>query len=169
VLLSAASLATQAVVARTAAAAPGGVLPPTEAAWLSDYQLGHASACAMLTACQSFSAAERMQPLRTYLDAADASLQVLRSYSAAQVSALRARAAWCAATCEALGHGAGCRQAAAVALPPLVARLAVTHDAHTGGLARGAAALAALAALARAPAAHGGAPARFTLLDAGGD
>ncbi len=102
---------------------PDGSLPPSESAWLSDYQCGQAGGLALCAVMQSAVAQRRLSHLATFLDVIDAVLAGLLAYCAVTDGALRRRLAWMQTLCEALGQRAGDKDAALAELPPLLFKL----------------------------------------------
>ena len=103
----------------------GGLLPQ-HAAWAQDFHEGHAAVMAMLANARAFSAAQRTQPLRVFLDAAEAVLEGMSAYNRVAVESLQQRVQWTTEAAQAQGPAAGCRLQARAALPPLVQRLRLT-------------------------------------------
>jgi len=134
--------------------ADGGLLPQ-HAAWAQDFHEGHAAVMAMLANARAFCAAQRTQPLRAFLDAAEAALDGLSEYNLVAVESLQRRVKWTSEAAEAQGAAAGCRLEAQAALPPLVQRLRLTGDDVNG---------ARLLALATTPPPLGAPLPPFTLI-----
>ena len=100
-----------------------------------------------------------MQPLRTFLDAAEGALEGIAVYSNVSVQALQERVEWVTAAAESQGPAAGCPLLARAAVPPLVRRLRLTGDDETG---------ARLLALATTPPPLGSPLPRFQFATPGG-
>jgi hypothetical protein len=141
-------------IAAAAAALPDGSLTAQDAAWVCDFRAGHAAALGLVATGLAFVAQQRMEPLRSYLDAAEAVLVGMQRYFADSGAALGRRMVWTSATCEALGAAAGDREAANACMPPLVERLRLTRDDPNG---------ARLLAMATTPLPRGEPPPRFAL------
>jgi len=95
----------------------------------------------VIASAHAYCAAQRMQPLRSFLDAVEAVLEGVGGYAQRTAVALRERVDWTSEAAEAQGPAAGCR-AAQQALPsPLVQRLRLTadneHGSHLLALATG--------------------------------
>ncbi len=138
-----------------AGARPDGSLLPQDAAWVVDFRAGHAAALGLVATGLAFIAQQRMEPLRAYLDAAEAVLCGMRRYTQASAASLVHRIRWTSATCESLGALAGDRAVAHACVPPLVHRLRLTGDDPEG---------ARLLAMAAAVAPTGQPPQRFALV-----
>jgi hypothetical protein len=140
--------------AAAALALPDGSLRPQDAAWVDDFRRGHAAALRLVADGHALVARQRMEPLRSYLDVAEAVLEGMQRYTRHAGRALRCRVAWTSETCVALGDAAGCRVAAASAVAPLVARMRLLQDDEQG---------ARLLALATTPPPRGMPPPPFEL------
>jgi hypothetical protein len=125
-ILSQASGSTHTAAARLTL--PDGGLRAPDAAWVADFDRGHNAALALLASGQAFVAQQRMEPLRSFLDAAEAVLNGMCLYTHDAGRALRGRVAWTGEACAALGDVAGTRAEAQACVPPLVARLRLRAD-----------------------------------------
>jgi hypothetical protein len=128
--------------------------PPPDAAWIEDFQTGQVAALTIMASGDAFAARQRMESVRTFLDAAEAVLSGLCAYSASVGRALTHRLAWGASTCAALGDAAGSLAEARAPMPPLVAILRLRGDNAEG---------TRLLALATTPPPPGMPPPRFKL------
>jgi hypothetical protein len=117
--------------AYAAALSASGALRATDAAWLLDFQHGHAAALTLLAAAEMLLSRERMGPLRTFLDVADAVLVALVAYVVRADTAFGNRLTWQRAMCAQLGAAAGCAATELAAVPWIVGRFAAL--AHSGG------------------------------------
>jgi hypothetical protein len=133
---------------------PDGSLLPRDAAWVDDFHRGRDAALALIAQSQAFIAAQRMQPLRSFLDASEAVLIGMCLYTRDTYDALRARMAWASDMCAAQGPAAGDWAQAQASAPPLIARLRLCKDTAEG---------ARLLALAHTPLPRGEPPPRFVL------
>ena len=86
----------------------------------------------MIGAAHAFVAAQRLEPLRNFLDAADAVLEGCAAYARATRAALHQRMDWITEAAESQGPAAGSREEARAALPPLVQRLRLTGEDEHG-------------------------------------
>ena len=136
---------------------PDGTLAEPDAAWVYDYREGNTAALALVASGAAFVARQRMEPLHTFIAAAEAVLMGMCRYMSDSSRALQHRLEWTSATCVALGAAAGDRQVAQSTVPPLVRRMRLLDDDATG---------AGLLALARTPPPSGEAPPRFVVLPA---
>jgi hypothetical protein len=142
------------VVADALREAQGGTLRAQETAWVHDFDCGHDNVLAMIGAGHAFIAAQRMEPLRTYLDASEAVMGGIIQYAAESEAALRLRVEWTSDAAESQGPAAGLRAESQARVPPLVERLRLTDDCEHG---------VALLALAVTPPPRGLPPQRFSL------
>ena len=131
-----------------------GTLRAQDEAWVADFDQGHAAVMSMIAAAHAFVAAQRMEPLRVYLDAAEAVLSGVHRYAEECVTSLQQRLDWTSEAAAAQGPAAGSRCEARARVPPLVERLRLTDDCEHG---------VALLALARTPPPSGAPLQRFTL------
>jgi hypothetical protein len=152
-ILKCASASTHSAAA--AVARPDGSMRPQDAAWVDDFRRGHAAALRLVADGHAFVARQRMEPLRSYLDVAEAVLEGMCRYTRHTARALRYRMTWTSETCVALGDAAGCRVTAAAAVAPLVARMRLVRDDEQG---------ARLLALATTPPPRGRPPPPFELV-----
>ena len=145
---------TYSVAAAQRAASPTGALSPQDAAWVHDFDVGHDNAMEMIGAAHSFVAAQRMAPLRDFLEAAEAVVGEIARYAEQTAASLRMRLEWISEAAAAQGPEAGLLSDARKVVPPLVQRLRLTDDCEHG---------VGLLALARVPPPRGTPPQRFTL------
>ena len=131
-----------------------GRLRAQEEAWVADFDQGHHAVMSMIAAAHAFIAAQRMEPLRVYLEAAEAVLGGVLRYAEQCIVSLQQRVDWTSEAAEAQGLAAGLRSEARARVPPLVERLRLTDDCEHG---------VALLALARTPPPKGAPLQRFTL------
>jgi hypothetical protein len=133
---------------------PDGSLSEPDAAWVHDYRTGNNAALALVANGMAFVTRQRMEPMHSFLDAAEAVLEGMCRYLCETSSALHLRVEWTSAICEALGAAAGCRLEAQATVPPLVMRMRLLDDDPLGSR------LLALATTAPPP---GEAPPRFVI------
>jgi hypothetical protein len=131
-----------------------GTLRAQDEAWVADFDQGHAAVMSMIAAAHAFIAAQRMEPLRVYLDAAEAVLSGVHRYAEECVNSLQQRVDWTSEAAASQGPAAGLRCEARARVPPLVQRLRLTDDCEHG---------VALLELARTPPPSGAPLQRFTL------
>ena len=136
---------------------PDGTLAEPDAAWVYDYREGNTAALALVASGAAFVARQRMEPLHSFIAAAEAVLMGMCRYMNDSSRALQRRLEWTSATCVALGAAAGDRRVAQATVPPLVRRMRLLDDDATG---------AGLLALATTPPPSGEAPPRFVVLPA---
>ena len=141
--------------AAAALAAPDGSLKPQDAAWVLDFQQGYSNALTMIAAAHAFLARQRMEPLRNFLNAAEAVLEGMDRYCRMTSRGLRQRLLWVTEWCELQGPAAGDERVARATLAPLVARLRLNYDDTHG---------ARLLALSELELPAGTPPPRFTLV-----
>jgi len=131
-----------------------GTLRAQDEAWVADFDQGHHAVMSMIAAAHAFIAAQRMEPLRVYLDAAEAVLGGVLRYAEQCIVSLQERVDWTSEAAAAQGPAAGLQSEARARVPPLVERLRLTEDCEHG---------VALLALARTPPPKGAPLQRFTL------
>ena len=131
-----------------------GVLRAQDAAWVADFDIGGNNAMAMIGAAHAFIAAQRMESLHAYVEAAEAVLGGIVRYCEESEATLRHRHIWTSEAAAAQGPAAGLRSEAQARVPPLVQRLRLTDDCEHG---------VALLALARTPPPRGFPPQRFAI------
>ena len=131
-----------------------GTLRAQDEAWVADFDQGHHAVMSMIAAAHAFIAAQRMEPLRVYLDAAEAVLSGVHRYAEECVKSLQQRVDWTSEAAASQGPAAGLRCEARARVPPLVQRLRLTDDNETG---------VALLALARTAPPRGVPPQRFAI------
>jgi len=132
----------------------GGTLRPQDSAWVRDFDVGHDEALAMVGSALAFVAAQRMQSLRSFIEAAEAVLGGICLYTQETTRSLNERMHWICEAARSQGPAAGTRAEANASVPPLVARLRLTGECDQG---------IALLALASVPPAIGMPPPRFAL------
>ena len=88
---------------------PDGSLPPSEAAWLADFQRAHAGVCAIVAVLRSTIAQMRMSSVSFFLDAAEVAIIALIGYTVLADDSMRQRVQWMVPLCERLGAAAGNR------------------------------------------------------------
>ena len=132
----------------------GGTLRPQDSAWVRDFDIGHHEVLAMVGTGLQIVATQRMEPLRSFIDAAEAVLGGLCLYTQEASRSLIVRVDWCREAAQSQGPAAGVRPEANACVPPLVARLKLTNDCEQG---------VALLALASVPPPMGMPPQRFTI------
>ena len=131
-----------------------GTLRAQDEAWVQDYDHGHDAVVTMIAAAHAFIAAQRMEPLRVYLEAAEAVLGGVLRYTEECCKSFQHRIDWGSEAAESQGPAAGLRCEAKARVPPLVERLRLTDDCEHG---------VALLALAHTPPPKGAPLPRFTL------
>ena len=131
-----------------------GTLRAQDAAWVQDFDHGYNPVMTMIAAAHAFIAAQRMEPLRGYLEVAEAVLGGIQRYAEECVTSLQQRVDWISEAAASQGPAAGLRCEAKARVPPLVERLRLTDDCEQG---------VALLALARTPPPKGAPLPRFTL------
>jgi hypothetical protein len=107
---------------------PDGSLLPQHAAWVHDFHTGYAAVMGLVGAAKAFVSAQRMEPLRCYLDASEAVLEGCAAYTRDTQTALEQRVEWTSEAAASQGAAAGSKAEARAALAPLVQRLRLTGD-----------------------------------------
>jgi hypothetical protein len=133
---------------------PDGTLREPDAAWVQDYRNGNNAALALVANGMAFVARQRMEPMHSFLAAAEAVLEGMCRYICDSRRALEQRLDWTSATSAAQGAAAGDWQEAQATVPPLVMRMRLLDDDAVG---------ARLLALATTPPPLGEAPPRFAM------
>ena len=109
-----------------------GKLRPQDVAWIADYDTGHDNIMEMVGSLLAFISMQRLQPLGTFLEAAEAALIGLCYYTREITGALTARVEWTAALADQLGPAAGDKVLARAIIPPMVQRLRLNcRDEHS--------------------------------------
>ena len=106
----------------------GGKLRDQDAAWLEDYNEGHNANMAMYDTAVAVMSRYRMEPLRTYIAAAEAVVDGFRISSQSTTASLLQRMEWVVEAAVSQGPAAGDKAQAKLTLPPLVDRLRLVSD-----------------------------------------